>query len=101
MRLLIFTQVLSTFGFGYFITYLTVYLPEVRTARADAIGIILGVESAVLVVAGIPLGLLSDCRGRKRILVVGGLLLAPAIMIFALTKDLQLSPLPCGGSRTG
>ncbi|MDA4128361.1 MAG: MFS transporter [Thaumarchaeota archaeon] len=86
VKFLIFSQILNNFGFGYFIIYITVYLPEINI-NAGVVGILLGVQGVVLVLAGIPLGLLSDLRGRKWFLIFGNLLVAPTILIFAFTND--------------
>ena len=85
VRLLIFTQILNTFAFGYFLIYLTVYLVEINVVDAYGVGIILGLETIVIVLAGIPLGILSDKRGRKWFLILGNSVLPPTIIIFALT----------------
>lgn len=88
VKLLILSQVLNNLGFGYFIIYVTVYLPEINIG-AGIVGILLGVEGAVLVLAGIPMGLLSDRRGRKWFLIGGNLLVSPSILIFAFTGDFR------------
>src|SRR2546427_12850449 len=86
VKLLIFSQVMNNFAFGYFIIYFSAYLLEIRVV-ADLIGAIIGIQGIVLVISGAPLGLLSDRRGRKWFLIVGNLLLAPMIIIFALTDS--------------
>ncbi len=90
VKLLIFAQVLNYLAFGYFLIYLTAYLVEINVIDAGFVGIILGVEGVVLVAAGIPLGILSDRRGRKWLLILGNALLPPTILIFALTRDISL-----------
>jgi MFS family permease len=87
VRLLIFTQILNTLAFGYFLIYLTVYLVETNVVDAYGVGIILGLETVVLILAGIPLGVLSDRRGRKGFLLLGNSLLPFSILVFALTHD--------------
>ncbi len=89
VTLLVFSQSLNNLGFGYFLIYVTAYLPEIKIG-AGVVGTILGVEGAILVLAGIPLGLLSDRRGRKWFLIVGNFLLAPTIMLFAITNDIAV-----------
>jgi MFS family permease len=89
VKLLIFTQILNSVGFGYSIIYISVYLPQVGIS-ATVVGIILGVEVAVAVCVGIPLGLLSDRKGRKWFLILGNLLIAPALLIFAISMDFEL-----------
>ncbi len=87
VRLLIFTQILNTFVFGYFLIYLTVYLVEIQVVDSLGVGIVLGLETIVLVLAGIPLGILSDRGGRKWFLILGNAILPPAVLIFAFTHD--------------
>ena len=54
---------------------------------ATEAGLILGLESLVVILAGIPIGILSDRLGRKKFLIAGSALLPPTIIIFALTHD--------------
>jgi len=89
VKLLIFSQVINNFGFGYLLIYITVYLLELKVG-AEVVGTIVGIQGAVLVLAGIPLGLLSDRKGRKWFLIAGNFLLAPTILIFAFTTNLGL-----------
>ncbi len=91
VKLLILTQVINTLSFGYFLIYLTAYLTEINSASyAGVVGAILGVEGIVVICAGIPFGILSDRWGRKWFLIVGNLLMAPTILVFALTMDVAL-----------
>jgi len=90
VKFLIFTQILNTFAFGYFLVYLTVYLVEIKVTDAWGAGIILGLETVVVIGAGIPLGILSDRTGRKKFLILGNSLLPPTVIIFALTHDFSL-----------
>src|SRR5712691_8206759 len=89
VKLLIFSQVMNNFAFGYFIIYVSAYLLEFKVG-ADFIGAIIGIQGIVIVLSGIPLGLLSDRRGRKWFLIAGNLLLAPIILIFAFTDSITL-----------
>jgi MFS family permease len=87
VKLLIFTQILNTFAFGYLTIYITVYLVEVKVVDAWEVGIILGLETIVVIVAGIPMGILSDRVGRKWFLIVGNGLLPSTFIIIALTHN--------------
>jgi Na+/melibiose symporter-like transporter len=87
VRLLIYTQILNSFGFGYFLIYLTAYLVEVNVVDAWGVGLILGVETVVLVLTGVPMGILSDRRGRKWFLILGNALIPPTLLAFSLTHD--------------
>jgi MFS family permease len=87
VKLLIFTQILNTFAFGYFMIYITVYLVETEVVDAWEVGIILGLETIVVIVAGVPMGILSDRVGRKWFLIVGNSLLPFTFIIVALTRN--------------
>ena len=89
VKLLIFSQVMNNFAFGYFIIYVSAYLLEIKVG-ADLIGAIIGIQGIALVLSGVPLGLLSDRRGRKWFLIAGNLLLAPIIVVFAFTDNITL-----------
>src|SRR2546422_4536199 len=89
VKLLIFSQVMNNFAFGYFIIYVSAYLIEIKVG-ADLIGAIIGIQGIALVLSGVPLGLLSDRRGRKWFLIAGNLLLAPMIIVFAFTDSVTL-----------
>ncbi|MGP8124579.1 MAG: MFS transporter [Nitrososphaerales archaeon] len=90
VKLLVFTQLLNTMGFGYFLIYLSGYLVDVRVLNGESVGILFGLEGLVVIAAGIPLGIMSDRRGRKWFLIAGNLLLPPMMLIFALTYDFSL-----------
>ena len=88
VRWQIYAEIFSTIGLGYLLIVITAYLPQVNVG-AGTIGLILGIQGIVLILAGIPLGILSDRKGRKWMIVIGNLLLSPAIIVFALTTQLQ------------
>lgn len=90
VKFLVFSQVLNTMGFGYFLIYLSGYLVDVRVLNGGSVGILFGLEGLVVIAAGIPLGMLSDKHGRKWFLIGGNVLLPPTMLIFALTYDFSL-----------
>ena len=73
-------------GFGYLMVFITAYLPEVGT-ESGIVGLILGAEGAAMVLTAIPLGMYSDRRGRKGLLLVSSIILPPSILVFAFTRD--------------
>ena len=90
VKLLILSQVVNTLAFGYFLIYLSGYLVDIGVVDGGGVGLIFGLEGLVLIVAGVPLGILSDRRGRRWILILGNLVLTPTVLIFALTHDFTL-----------
>ncbi|MDG6909217.1 MAG: MFS transporter [Nitrososphaerota archaeon] len=87
VKLLIYTQVLNNFAFGYFLIYLTAYLVETNVFDAYQVGVMLGLETLVVIVAGIPIGILSDRTGRKKFLILGNSLIPVVLFIVSSTYD--------------
>lgn len=77
---------LNSIGFGYLMIVLTSYFPEIGLS-SSIVGIVLGAQGVALVVAGVPLGIISDRRGRKWILIIGSAGLPPILITFALTTN--------------
>ncbi len=73
-------------GFGYLMVFITAYLPEVGM-ESGIVGLILGAEGAAMVLTAIPLGMYSDRRGRRGLLLVSSIILPPSILVFAFTRD--------------
>ncbi len=86
LRWIIYANAFGAVGFGYLIVFITAYLPEVGV-ESGVVGLILGAEGAAMVLTAIPLGLYSDRRGRKGLLLVSSVILPPSILVFALTRD--------------
>jgi MFS family permease len=84
--LLIVVMAVNGFAFSYLIIYVAAYLPQVGVP-APTVGLVLGAEGLSMAVFAIPFGLLSDRRGRKRLLVLGSLGAAPLFFVFAVTTD--------------
>ena len=86
VRLLILSTLLNGFAFGYFLIYVSAFLPEVGFSSV-IVGTIFGIDGISLVLAGIPSALLSDRLGRKWFVIMGSLLFAPTILLFGLSRD--------------
>ncbi len=71
---------------GFFTIYLSVFILDLGVTPI-VVGLVIAVNGAAMVLSAIPLGLLSDRRGRKAMLVVGALLFSPMLAILALTTD--------------
>ncbi len=80
VRWLILSLSFSNLGVGYLIVLVTAYLPQIGF-NSGFVGLIIGIFGLVPVAAGIPLGILSDRRGRKWILILGSIGV-PAGLIF-------------------
>jgi len=87
VKLLISSQSLNNFTIGFFFIYLTAYLLETGALNAWQAGVVLGLETVVVIVAGIPMGILSDRTGRKKFLIFGNAVIPLALFIIGLTQD--------------
>ncbi len=89
VRLLILATVMNGFAFGYFLIYVTAFLPEIGFTGA-VVGTIFAIEGFAMVIAGIPIAMLSDRYGRKQFVVLGSFVFAPTVLAFGLTLDVYL-----------
>ena len=89
VKLLILAQFPNSLAFGYLLIYLTAYFPETGIG-SDVVGLIIGAEGIVLVLSGIPFALLSDRKGRKWFVIIGNIVFAPTVLIFGLTRNVDL-----------
>ncbi len=86
IRWIIYANAFGGVGFGYLMVFITAYLPEIGV-ESGAVGLILGAEGAAMVLSAIPLGLYSDRRGRKKLLLVASIILPPSLLVFAFTLN--------------
>jgi MFS family permease len=84
--LLILVLAVNGFMFSYLMIFIAAYLPELGI-HGQTIGLILGAEGLSMGVLAIPFGILSDRKGRKRILILGSLGAAPMFFVFGLTTS--------------
>jgi MFS family permease len=84
--LMIITLSVNSLAISYLLIYISAYLPEVGVP-APTIGLLLGVEGLAMAIMAIPFGMLSDRKGRKRLLIIGSFGPAPMFFAFALTTD--------------
>ncbi len=83
LKWLIVALVFNNIAIGYLLVYLTAFFPELGIS-AGVVGLLLGLEGA-MVLLSIPLGILSDRRGRKKLLLIGTSLVPLPIILIALT----------------
>jgi MFS family permease len=88
VKLLIYLLSFLTVSQGFYYVIVTAYLPEVGVS-GESVGLILGISAASVVLSAVPLGLLSDRRGRKRVFLVGTMGLPPALLVYAFTTNLS------------
>ncbi len=83
LKWLIVALVFNNVAIGYLLVYLTAFFPELNIS-AGIVGLLLGLEGA-MVLLSIPLGILSDRRGRQKLLLIGTSLVPLPIIMIALT----------------
>src|SRR5438093_3973512 len=88
LRWLIVALVFNNVAIGYLLVYLTAFFPELGVS-AGIVGLLLGLEGA-MVLLSIPLGILSDKRGRKKLLLIGTSLVPIPIILIALPINLAV-----------
>ena len=86
VKWLIYLLSFLTMSQGFYYVIVTAYLPELGVG-GGAVGLILGTSAASVVLSAIPLGMLSDRRGRKRVFLLGTMGLPPALLVYAFTTE--------------
>jgi MFS family permease len=76
----------NSLALSYLMIYISAYLPEIGVP-AQTVGLLLGVEGLAMAIMAIPFGMLSDRKGRKRLLIIGSFGPVPMFFAFALTTD--------------
>src|SRR5256886_6704948 len=88
VRWIVFSNAFGAVGFGYLIVFITAYFPETGVS-SQVVGLLLGAVGVAMVVSAAPLGIYSDRRGRKGVLLIGSAILPPSILVFAVTTDVR------------
>ncbi len=87
VRGIVFANVLGAVGFGYLFVFIAAYLPQIGVG-AEVVGLLFGAQGVAIVLSAIPLGIYSDRRGRKWLLLIASVILPPSVLVFAFTTDL-------------
>jgi len=87
VRWLIYLLSFLTVSQGFYYMFVSGYLVQLGVG-SGAVGLILGTSGAVFVLSAIPMGILSDRKGRKRVFLLGTMGLPPALLVYAFTTDL-------------
>jgi MFS family permease len=88
--LLIYLSFVPSVVIGFIYTDLSFFLPKVQGLSNLWMGVTIGVMASTLVVASLPLGILADRYGRRRMLIVGNAAASLSLIGFALTANLAL-----------
>ncbi len=89
-RLLIYLSIVPSFAIGFIYTDLSYFLPQVQGLAPTLAGVVITAMGVTLVAESIPLGIVADRYGRRKMLIVGNLCASLSLIGFALTKDFGL-----------
>src|SRR2546426_125300 len=73
-------------GLGFLYIVLGAWLVTVGFTAVQA-GLLISAQGIAVVLTSIPLGIISDIYGRKKLLILGNLAGAAALLVFALTTN--------------
>jgi len=89
-RLLVYLTFIPNVAIGFIYTDLGYYLITFQGIGPTEAGIVITVMGLTLVVESIPLGIVADRFGRKKMLIIGNLCASLSLIGFALTNDYAL-----------
>ncbi|MFI5404699.1 MAG: MFS transporter, partial [Candidatus Gagatemarchaeaceae archaeon] len=89
-RLLIYLSFIPNIAIGFIYTDLSFFLPNIQGLAPTTAGLIITVMGLTLVGESIPLGVVADRYGRRKMLVIGNLCASLSLVGFALTTNLAL-----------
>ena len=87
-KYLIYAAILPFVAYGMFYTDLSFFLTSVQGLSIPLMGLIVTVMGVSTFVASIPLGIVADKYGRKRLHIVGNIMASAIIAVFALTTNI-------------
>jgi MFS family permease len=88
VRWIVYANAFGAVGFGFLNVFITAYLPQIGVSTSS-VGLLLGAEGVSMVLSAIPLGIYSDRRGRKNLLLVASVIVPPAVLVFAFTTEVS------------
>lgn len=86
VKWLIYLSAPSNVAGGFFFVVVSAYLPEIGLG-SEIVGLVLGISGVSMVLSAIPLGILSDRKGRKTMLILGSAAFPPILLLFAFTTN--------------
>ncbi len=89
-KYLIYSTILPFVAFGMFYTDLSFFLTSVQGLSITLMGLIVTLMGISAFAASIPLGVIADKYGRKRLHIVGNVLASAIIAVFVLTTNIAV-----------
>ena len=87
-KYLIYSAILPFVAYGMFYTDLSFFLTSVQGLSIPTMGLIVTVMGVTTFAASIPLGIVADKYGRKRLHIAGNIMASAIIAVFALTTNI-------------
>ncbi len=87
-KYLIYSAILPFIAYGMFYTDLSFFLTSVQGLSIPIMGLIVTVMGVATFGASIPLGIVADKYGRKRLHIAGNIIASAIIAVFALTTNI-------------
>jgi MFS family permease len=87
-KYLIYSAILPFVAYGMFYTDISFFLTSVQGLSIPLMGLIVTVIGISTFAASIPLGVLADKYGRKRLHIIGNVMASVIIAVFALTTNI-------------
>lgn len=87
-KYLIYSAILPFVAYGMFYTDISFFLTSVQGLSIPLMGLIVTVMGISTFAARIPLGILADKYGRKRLHIIGNVMASAIIAVFALTTNI-------------
>ena len=89
-KYLIYAAILPFVAYGMFYTDLSFFLTSVQGLSIPTMGLIVTVMGVAAFGASIPLGIIADKYGRKRLHIIGNIMASAIIAVFALTTNIAV-----------
>ncbi|MEM4203643.1 MAG: MFS transporter [Candidatus Methanomethylicaceae archaeon] len=86
-KYLIYAGILPAIAYGMFSTDIAYFLTHVQGLSDVFMGTLIMIMGLSAVVFSIPLGMISDRYGRKKMLIIGNIIASAVIAVFALTDN--------------
>ena len=89
-KLLIYLSFIPNVAIGFIYTDLSYFLPNVQGLAPTLTGVVGSAMGITLVALSIPLGILADRHGRRKMLLLGNVCASLSLIGFALTTNFAL-----------
>jgi MFS family permease len=86
-KLLVYQSIFPSVAYGLFFTDISYFLTTVQGLSYSFMGIVITTMGVATFAASIPLGIVADRYGRKKMLILGNVIAGVIMVVFAFTTD--------------